>query len=245
MMIGQLLASLAQPIYVNLPAGIASNWFSVDERDVATTIASLFNPVGSAIGQIIPAIIVYDDNGTIKGMTTLMIVEAGICALSLLIAYFGFKSKPPTPPSRSAYIKAAVQASAVANANSGGAEVGEINADELEERLHEAEESSHSLFSHESDQPLVPGAGAGPGNTPSDGDSWDQVTKEFLLLMRNRDYVILLISFSVGLGLFNAFLTLIYQIIEPHGYSNDDAGTFAAILILFGLIGAGIYCSIT
>ena len=234
MMIGQLLASLAQPIYVNLPAGLASNWFSVDERDVATTIASLFNPVGSAIGQIIPAIIVYDDNGTIKGMTTLMLVEAIICAISLIIAYLYFKSKPPTPPSRSAFIKAAVQANVVANSNSSTSDA-VINAEEVEEKLQEeiSKHSEHSLFSHESnsDQPLV--------QQPGNDDSLDQLKKEFMMLMHNKDYVILLISFSVGLGLFNAFLTLIYQIIEPHGYSNDDAGTFAAILILFGLIGAG------
>lgn len=45
-MLGQILGSLAQPIFVNLPAAIASDWFSINERDVATTIAALFNPLG-------------------------------------------------------------------------------------------------------------------------------------------------------------------------------------------------------
>lgn len=35
--------------------------------------------------------------------------------------------------------------------------------------------------------------------------------------MRLQDYLILLLSFSVGLGLFNSILTLIYQIISPYG----------------------------
>lgn len=53
------------------------------------------------------------------------------------------------------------------------------------------------------------------------GDSssgWKIIKKEFSALMANRDYVILLVAFSSGLGLFNGFLTLIYQIIEPWGY---------------------------
>jgi hypothetical protein len=53
------------------------------------------------------------------------------------------------------------------------------------------------------------------------GDSsggWKRLQREFSALMKNKDYVILLIAFSSGLGLFNTFLTLIYQVIEPWGY---------------------------
>jgi Na+/melibiose symporter-like transporter len=49
---------------------------------------------------------------------------------------------------------------------------------------------------------------------------WLRLKKEYNKLMGNKDYVILLISFSLGLGLFNTFLTLIYQIIEPWGYRS-------------------------
>jgi hypothetical protein len=82
---------------------------------------------------------------------------------------------------------------------------------------------------------------------------WLRLKKEYKKLMQNKDYVILLVSFSLGLGLFNTFLTLIYQIIEPWGYrsaaslnrtasyfvhSNNAAGTFGAVLIVCGLLGA-------
>lgn len=67
---------------------------------------------------------------------------------------------------------------------------------------------------------------------------WKRLKREYNLLMSNSNYVILLISFSLGLGLFNTFLTLIYQIIEPWGYSNNAAGTFGAVLIVCGLLGA-------
>lgn len=47
---------------------------------------------------------------------------------------------------------------------------------------------------------------------------WARLKREYRSLTRNKDYMILLVAFSTGLGLFNTFLTLIYQIIEPYGY---------------------------
>ena len=58
-------------------------------------------------------------------------------------------------------------------------------------------------------------------------------------LTQNRQYVILFISFSFGLSLFNAILTVLSQILHPCGYTDDDAGNFAATLIGAGLLGAG------
>jgi FLVCR family MFS transporter 7 len=57
-------------------------------------------------------------------------------------------------------------------------------------------------------------------------------------LLRNKHYLILLLAFSVGLGMFNALITLLYQLVEPRGYSNDQAGYFGAVLISAGLVGA-------
>lgn len=73
---------------------------------MATTIASLFNPLGNAFGQVLPAIFVtqQDSSGHISGMTNLLIAEAVICFLSLAAAYVYFQEKPPTPPSHSAQV---------------------------------------------------------------------------------------------------------------------------------------------
>lgn len=59
MLLGQSIAALAYPIYVNLPAAIASTWFPVNERDMSTTVGAMFNPIGNAAGQVIPAFIVH------------------------------------------------------------------------------------------------------------------------------------------------------------------------------------------
>jgi hypothetical protein len=46
------LAAIAQPMFNSLPVVLAATWFSMSERDVATAIASLFNPLGNALGQV-------------------------------------------------------------------------------------------------------------------------------------------------------------------------------------------------
>lgn len=61
---------------------------------------------------------------------------------------------------------------------------------------------------------------------------WIRLKKEYNKLMQNKDYVILLVSFSLGLALFNTFLTLIYQIIEPWGYRSTFLSLHHSILLL-------------
>ncbi|RUP46758.1 hypothetical protein BC936DRAFT_146553 [Jimgerdemannia flammicorona] len=56
----------------------------------------------------------------------------------------------------------------------------------------------------------------------------------------NVHFLILLLTFSIGVGLFSAFSTLLNQIVVPYGYSDDDAGIFGAIMVVAGLIGAGL-----
>ena len=58
-------------------------------------------------------------------------------------------------------------------------------------------------------------------------------------LFSNRHYVTLFCAFGFGLSLFNAILTVLSNILYPCGYTDDDAGNFAATLIGCGLLGAG------
>lgn len=58
MLFGQSLAAIGQPMFLNSPPAVASIWFPVEEREMATTIGSMFAPIGSAIGQIIPFLLV-------------------------------------------------------------------------------------------------------------------------------------------------------------------------------------------
>lgn len=188
---GQILASIAQPFFVNIPAAISSIWFPMEERDMATTIGSLCSPLGNAIGQILPIIFVVqsaandDQNPTksdIHGMATLMIIEFIINCVMLLLVYAYFEEKPAIPPSHAILLRNATNNS--------------INVTTLRQDID--------------------------------------------TLMKDKNYLILFLAFSIGLGIFNSLINLINQLVYPQGYSNDDAGTFGMVLILCGLVGAGI-----
>ena len=68
---------------------------------------------------------------------------------------------------------------------------------------------------------------------------FNKLRQESFVLFSNRNYIVLFIAFSIGVCFFNSLLTLLNQIIAPHGYSNDDAGFFGAVFIGLGLVGAG------
>ncbi|XP_067313219.1 solute carrier family 49 member A3 isoform X2 [Pseudorasbora parva] len=64
------------------------------------------------------------------------------------------------------------------------------------------------------------------------------------LLLTNKAYMVLLVCFGSGIGIFTCFSTLLEQILCVKGYSNDFAGLCGAVSIVFGVLGAfllGLY----
>lgn len=64
------------------------------------------------------------------------------------------------------------------------------------------------------------------------------------MLVRNKSYVILMVSFGAGIGMFTCFSALLEQILCVMGYSNFFAGLNGALFTVFGLLGAfllGLY----
>lgn len=232
--LGQALGALAQPYFLSFPPAMASIWFSASERDISTTIGSMCSPIGNAIGQIIPILFVYEDKKdgyedddsykayNVHGMSTLMIVEFIICLVPLVIAFYYFQDAPPTPPSYSTYLKN--------NKNNNNSKT-KLN--DNSSSLISALESEE--FNHRFSQSLIQ-----PEEVPNEANSWEEVKADIILLLKNKDFIILFSAFSIGVGFFNSILTLLNQIVSPFGYSNDDAGIFGAVFIVFGLIGAGI-----
>jgi hypothetical protein len=100
-LLGQSLAGLVQPIFVNCPGKLAANWFGLGERDTALTVVTLFSIVGQAVGLILPPLLVsrLDDHSQVEGIPSLMLSEAGFSLVCTLWAYAAFRSEPPTPPS--------------------------------------------------------------------------------------------------------------------------------------------------
>ena len=57
-------------------------------------------------------------------------------------------------------------------------------------------------------------------------------------IFRMRDFILLLVIFFVGLGVFNAVTTWIEEIISPRGFNSDQAGIAGGLMIAGGILGA-------
>jgi MFS family permease len=57
-------------------------------------------------------------------------------------------------------------------------------------------------------------------------------------VMRDRNFVILMGVFFVGLGVFNAVTTWVEEILSPRGFSSTQAGVTGGVMIVGGIVGA-------
>lgn len=60
----------------------------------------------------------------------------------------------------------------------------------------------------------------------------------FKQTLRTKDFVMLMIIFFIGLGVFNAVTTWIEDILRPRGFSATQAGITGGLMIIGGIIGA-------
>jgi len=98
------LGGIGQPFLLNAPAKLAAFWFRPNTRAIATTIGSVSNPIGIAIGFGLPGIIVTSSKSK-EEIGNLMLVEACLSTAVFISCIIFFKSKPKTPPSNSADMK--------------------------------------------------------------------------------------------------------------------------------------------
>ncbi|NOZ49759.1 MAG: major facilitator superfamily domain-containing protein 7 [Chloroflexi bacterium] len=57
-------------------------------------------------------------------------------------------------------------------------------------------------------------------------------------MLRQKDFLLLLLIFFVGLGVFNAVTTWIEEVVRPRGFSITQAGTIGGVMIMAGIAGA-------
>jgi MFS family permease len=57
-------------------------------------------------------------------------------------------------------------------------------------------------------------------------------------MIRQRDFLILLAIFFIGLGLFNSVSTWVEDIVRPRGFTIGQAGTLGALMLAGGIVGA-------
>lgn len=218
LLLGQCIASICQPVILNISPTVAHEWFPSSERDIATTIGSMFNPIGCAVGQFIPALLVSQNvDGAVTGMTTLLALELGLCVASLVFVVIFFQSSPLTPPSPSAAI-----------------------------RSMKSQKESDVCCTIEQRAPNRTSTASARSGRKSVAlavlDDYGTFKNEIRELFSDWNYILLFVTLSVAIGLFNVFVTLTFQLIQPFGYSNDDAGLFGTLFGVTGLVGAAIGC---
>jgi MFS family permease len=96
-MFGQILIGFAQPFVLAAPTRYSNLWFSDTGRVSATAVASLANPFGGAIGQLIGPLWVTNTAGIPK-----MVLYTAIISSAAAIPAPFLPSKPRTPPSATA-----------------------------------------------------------------------------------------------------------------------------------------------
>ncbi|OJI81145.1 hypothetical protein ASPTUDRAFT_805396 [Aspergillus tubingensis CBS 134.48] len=95
-MFGQILIGLAQPFCLSAPTRYSDLWFSDQGRTSATAVATLANPLGAALGELIDSFW-----ATKPSEVPNMVLYISIIATVAALPSFFIPSQPPTPPSAS------------------------------------------------------------------------------------------------------------------------------------------------
>ena len=168
-MFGQILIGFAQPFVLAAPTRYSNLWFSDSRRVSATAIASLANPFGGALGQLIGPLWATSESGMLS-----MVLYTSILSTIATLPALSIPKSPPTPPS-------ALAAAPKLN---------------LREALHH--------------------------------------------LPRNTSFYLLLLPFSVFVGLFNSTSSLLNIILSPYAFNETQAGIAGGLLIVVGLLASAI-----
>ncbi|XP_053406794.1 solute carrier family 49 member A3-like isoform X2 [Mercenaria mercenaria] len=96
---GQVLAACAQPFIMFAPTKLAAIWFAGDQRATANMLASMANPLGILVANLLAPNVVQGQ----KDIPLLLWIITAPSLLVMFMATFGIcSSVPPTPPTSSA-----------------------------------------------------------------------------------------------------------------------------------------------
>ncbi|OAP55779.1 hypothetical protein AYL99_09931 [Fonsecaea erecta] len=91
---GQLIIGFAQPFVLSSPTTYSNLWFSPSGRTTATALASLSNPFGAALGQLISPFWANEPHE----IPSMVLYISIISSIASVPAFF-IPSRPPSPPS--------------------------------------------------------------------------------------------------------------------------------------------------
>ncbi|XP_063775127.1 heme transporter FLVCR1 [Pseudophryne corroboree] len=104
-LLAQLVCSVAQVFILGLPSRVASVWFGPKEVSTACATAVLGNQLGTAIGFLLPPVLVprtdHDKELTGHNIGIMFYGTAAVSTLLFILTIVVFKEKPKIPPSQS------------------------------------------------------------------------------------------------------------------------------------------------
>lgn len=215
-LLGQLVAAVGQPFFTNLPTRVAGDWFPASQRDGATVATSLANAVGNALGSVVPSLVV----ASVSDIPALLLWQAVACTVLFALGAAAIPNNPAVPPSASSQARLRLRKQQLGLKGTGQAS-GLL--------LAEASPPDDATTSAVDDTQSSDGAAA-----------LLAAARDVRELLANRNFLFLCGGFGIGLGVFNAVLTLIAQLLQPCGYGADTAGLTGAALLGTGLVVAGI-----
>ncbi|GMT11071.1 hypothetical protein PFISCL1PPCAC_2368 [Pristionchus fissidentatus] len=99
---GTIIVSSAQPFFLVLSPKVAEYWFPEDQRAFANVLSFIANPLGVALGTIIPIFIMDSGVGLDSShFLTLNIILATVPVVAFIMSMLIRKGVPPTAPSAS------------------------------------------------------------------------------------------------------------------------------------------------
>jgi MFS family permease len=75
---------------------------------------------------------------------------------------------------------------------------------------------------------------------PPDQEERSLVFDGLKQILRNSGFILLMVIFFIGLGVFNAVTTWIEELISPRGFSSTQAGITGGLMVVAGIVGAVI-----
>jgi MFS family permease len=85
--------AIAQPFLLNAWTKVPAQWFSIDERATAVGLVTLSNLVGTALGMILPPILIEN-----MSIPQSQLLYGGAAAISAVLFLIFAREKPATPP---------------------------------------------------------------------------------------------------------------------------------------------------
>ncbi|KFZ12333.1 hypothetical protein V501_04285 [Pseudogymnoascus sp. VKM F-4519 (FW-2642)] len=86
---------------------------------------------------------------------------------------------------------------------------------------------------------FIPAAPPTP-SSPSSTEHKLDIIPSIKTLFKSPEFIMMLIPYTVYVGLFNSISSLLNQMLSPYGFTEEEAGIAGAILIVVGLVAAAI-----